>query len=144
MERIQAQLRERIEEAVEMAGLGLMVELRRHHGRPAPDTDSAADRKEFEETSRALLAHLRSAFHAELAARSAGGARARGDRGRRVRAAARRPGVPRPRASRLLAALRGAPGRLRPSLSASAAAPRGWLSRLLGGDHAARKPGSDG
>jgi hypothetical protein len=22
--------------------------------------------------------------------------------------------------------------------------PRGWLSRLLGGDHAARKPGSDG
>ena len=38
-------------------GEGVEHRERRHHGRPAPDTDSAADRKEFEETSRALLAH---------------------------------------------------------------------------------------
>jgi hypothetical protein len=67
-ERIQAQLRERIQEAVEMAGLELMVELRRRHGQPVPDTDSAADRAQFEQTARALLHHLRTAFDAELTA----------------------------------------------------------------------------
>ncbi len=66
IERIHAQLRERIQEAVEMAGLELMVELRRRHGRPAPDTDSAVDRAEFEATARSFLAHLRDAVHAEL------------------------------------------------------------------------------
>jgi hypothetical protein len=67
-ERIDAQLRERIEEAVELAGLELMVERRRRHGQPAPETSSEADRREFEATARHLLAHLRSAFWAQLSA----------------------------------------------------------------------------
>lgn len=66
IERIEAQLRERIAEAVEMAGLGLMVELRRRHGRPPPESENAADRREFEETVRELLAHLREAFDGDL------------------------------------------------------------------------------
>ena len=68
VERITAQLRERIQEAIEMAGLELMVERRRHHGRPAPETSSATDRAEFEDTARGLLSHLRATFHAELSA----------------------------------------------------------------------------
>ena len=60
MERIQAQLRDRIEEAVEMAALKLMVDLRAAAGRPAPESTSAADRSEFEAGSRALLAARRS------------------------------------------------------------------------------------
>ena len=64
--RIEAQIRERLEEAVEMAGLKLMVELRAHNGLPAPETSSETDRKEFEAIAAALLAHLRVAFHAEL------------------------------------------------------------------------------
>jgi hypothetical protein len=66
MERIQAQLRERIEEAVEMAALKLMVDLRAAAGRPAPESTSAADRSEFEAGSRALLIWLRDAYVAEL------------------------------------------------------------------------------
>jgi len=68
LERIQAQLRERIEEAIEMAGLKLMVDLRERHGRPKPETASEADRREFEATAAALLRHLRDAFHADLSA----------------------------------------------------------------------------
>ena len=68
IERIHAQLRDRIEEAVEMAGLELLVHLRRRDGQPAPETSSAADRREFEQTARDLLLHLREAFHAELGA----------------------------------------------------------------------------
>ena len=67
-ERIQAQLGERIDEAVEMAGLKLMVDLRTRHGRPAPETSSEADRREFEALAGDLLAHLRNALHAELGA----------------------------------------------------------------------------
>ena len=66
VERIEAQLRERIEEAAEMAALKLMVELRAETGRPAPESTSAADRAEFQATTRALLARLREAFLAEL------------------------------------------------------------------------------
>ena len=66
MERIQAQLRERIEEAVEMAALKLMVDLRAATGRPAPESTSTADRAEFEAGSRALLAWLRDVYVAEL------------------------------------------------------------------------------
>lgn len=66
MERIQAQLRERIEEAVEMAALKLMVDLRAATGRPAPETTSSADRAEFEATARASLAWLRNAYLADL------------------------------------------------------------------------------
>ncbi|HEV8441683.1 MAG TPA: hypothetical protein VGT40_26650 [Methylomirabilota bacterium] len=66
-ERIQAQIRERLEEAVEMAGLKLMVDLRARQGRPAPDTSSDADRREFQAIAADLLAHLRQAFSADLA-----------------------------------------------------------------------------
>lgn len=66
-ERIEAQLRERIDEAVDMAALSIMVDVRREHGRPAPDTSSDADRKEFGEIAVGLLAHLREASHADLA-----------------------------------------------------------------------------
>ena len=67
MERIQAQLGERIEEAVEMAALKLMVDLRVATGRPAPESTSTADRAEFEAGSRALLGSLRDAYLAEPA-----------------------------------------------------------------------------
>ncbi len=66
--RIAAQLRERIEEALEMFALKLLVDRRALEGRPAPETSSAADRREFEQTATELLAHLRGAFEAELAA----------------------------------------------------------------------------
>ena len=66
VERIEAQLRDRIEEALEMAALKLMVDLRTETGRPAPESTSAADRAEFHATTRDLLARLREAFLAEL------------------------------------------------------------------------------
>jgi hypothetical protein len=66
LERIEAQLRERIEEAVEMAAIKLMVDRRAAAGRPPPESTSPADRAEFESTSRALLAWLREAYVAEL------------------------------------------------------------------------------
>jgi hypothetical protein len=66
MERIEAQLRDRIEEAVEMAALKLMVDRRTATGRPAPESTSTADRDEFEAGARALLAWLRDAYVAEL------------------------------------------------------------------------------
>jgi len=66
-ERIEAQLRERIDEAIEMAALKLMVDTRAQAGRPAPESTSTADRAEFEGTARALLVRLRERFLAELA-----------------------------------------------------------------------------
>lgn len=66
VERIDAQLAERIEEAVEMAALHLLVELRRRHNRPAPETDSRADREEFRALADDLLAQLGRAFEAGL------------------------------------------------------------------------------
>jgi hypothetical protein len=66
IERIDAQLTERIEEAVEMAALHLLVELRKRHNRPAPETDSRADREEFQTLAGELLAHLGRAFEAGL------------------------------------------------------------------------------
>lgn len=68
IERIDAQLAERIEEAVEMAALHLLVELRKRHNRPAPETDSRADREEFQALAADLLAHLGRAFEAGLSA----------------------------------------------------------------------------
>jgi hypothetical protein len=65
-ERIQAQLTERIEEAVEMAALHLLVELRTHEGRAAPETDSRADRDEFAALATDLLRYLGQAFEQEL------------------------------------------------------------------------------
>ena len=66
VERIEAQLRERITEAADMAGLKLMVDLRQRQGRPAPETSSDADRREFEQIVASLLTHLRDAFAGEL------------------------------------------------------------------------------
>lgn len=68
MERIHAQLRERIEEAVEMAALRLMVELRQRAGRAAPETSRSSDRLEFQAITQELTLHLRQAFFAELPA----------------------------------------------------------------------------
>src|SRR5262249_61840448 len=47
-------------------GLPLMVDPRRHRGRPAPDTSSDEDRKEFEQISADLLSHVRDGLRAEL------------------------------------------------------------------------------
>lgn len=68
IERIDAQLAERIEEAVEMAALHLLVELRKRYNRPAPETDSRGDREEFQALAADLLAHLGRAFEAALPA----------------------------------------------------------------------------
>lgn len=68
IDRIDAQLAERIEEAVEMAALHLLVELRKRHNRPAPETDSRADREDFQALAADLLAHLGRAFDAGLPA----------------------------------------------------------------------------
>ena len=65
-ERIEAQLRERIEEAAEMAALKLMVDLRAETGRATPESTSTADRAEFQATTRTVLSRLREAFLAEL------------------------------------------------------------------------------
>jgi hypothetical protein len=65
-ERIRDQLRARIEEAVEMAALKVMVDARARLGRPAPESSNEADRREFEASALALLAHLHDAFRAEL------------------------------------------------------------------------------
>ena len=65
-ERIEAQLAERIEEAVEMAALHLLVELRKRQGRPAPETDSRADRDEFASLASDLLRYLAEAFASEI------------------------------------------------------------------------------
>jgi len=69
IERIDAQLAERIEEAVEMAALHLLVELRKRHNCPAPETDSRADREEFQALAADLLAYLGRAFEAGLEAK---------------------------------------------------------------------------
>lgn len=66
LERIEAQLRERIEEAVEVAALRLMVDVRAQTGRPAPEGTSAADRSEFEAIMRALLERLHEQYVADL------------------------------------------------------------------------------
>jgi hypothetical protein len=65
-ERIDAQLRERIEEAVEMAGLETMVHARRSDGRPPPAEDNPRDRDEFNAMAERLLNHLHAAFQAAL------------------------------------------------------------------------------
>jgi hypothetical protein len=68
VERIEAQLRDRIAEALDMAGLNLMVDLRQHQSRPAPETSSDADRREFEQIVADLLTHVRDALYVEIAA----------------------------------------------------------------------------
>jgi len=61
-ERIDAQLRGRIQEALEMAGLETMVEARKRAGRPAPEDGNAGDRDELLATIDGLLDHLHEAL----------------------------------------------------------------------------------
>lgn len=65
-ERIDAQLQERIEEAVEMAALELLVELRKRQGRPAPAEGNAEDREAWRALSDEVLTALREAFAGSL------------------------------------------------------------------------------
>src|SRR5205809_619860 len=60
--RIEAELRERIEEAVDFACLDALVAWRRAHGLPAPVAESARDREEFARSVRAFLERLRDAI----------------------------------------------------------------------------------
>lgn len=62
VERIEALVGERIEEAVEFLCIDLLVQLRRAHGRPAPEAKSAGDRQEYEGLVREWLLHLRGAL----------------------------------------------------------------------------------
>jgi hypothetical protein len=57
-ERIDAQIAERIEDALDSACLDLMVELRRSHDLPMPVATSAQDRREFDGLVGALLDRL--------------------------------------------------------------------------------------
>lgn len=56
--RVEAQLRERIEEAVDFVCLDVLVAGRRAAGRPTPAADSASDRAEYQAGVRAFLTHL--------------------------------------------------------------------------------------
>jgi len=62
LERIDAQLRERLEEAVEFFCLDLLVKVRRAGNRSLPEEKSARDRREFEQLVGEFLAFLRSGF----------------------------------------------------------------------------------
>lgn len=66
---VDAEIRERIEDAVDHGVLDIMVEARRRRGRPAPAADSASDRAEFEAEVRALLEHLAAQLEPALDAR---------------------------------------------------------------------------
>ena len=65
-ERIDAQLRERIDEAVEMAALELMVEARKRQHKPPPEESNSRDRAEFHATAKEVLEHLHRAFRDAL------------------------------------------------------------------------------
>ncbi|MFQ5898577.1 MAG: hypothetical protein ACE5JN_10060 [Candidatus Methylomirabilia bacterium] len=66
LERINAQVRERLEEAVEFVCLDLMVQRRQRHGRPTPDKSSQTDRQQFTGLVREFLLCLHRAFWARL------------------------------------------------------------------------------
>ena len=72
---IDAELRDRIEEAVDHAVLEAMVSARRAHDAPLPKADDLRDREEFTATVRALLERLRDEIPtaAEDAARAPSG-----------------------------------------------------------------------
>ena len=56
--RIEMEVRERLEEAVDYVCLEALVKARRARGLPAPVADNAADRREYTEHVRAFLTHL--------------------------------------------------------------------------------------
>jgi hypothetical protein len=62
---IDAELRDRIEEAVDHGCLEAMVSARRAHGTPLPKADDVHDREEFTATVRALLERLRDEIPAD-------------------------------------------------------------------------------
>jgi hypothetical protein len=66
---VDAEIRERIEDAVDHGVLDIMVEARRRRGQPAPAADSPSDRAEFEAEVRALLEHLAAHLEPALDAR---------------------------------------------------------------------------
>jgi hypothetical protein len=138
--RIAAQLRERIEEALEMFALKVLVDRRAREGRPAPETSSDADRREFEQTDSDLIAHLRRAFDADLAPEL-----------RQALAEAEQPAAP--GRERLMAGQVWLAGRLPdywqqlerhaaafPGVDPSAG-PTGWLARIFGASARAKGSG---
>jgi len=60
--RIDAQLRERLEEAVDFVCLGALVQRRRALALPPPSADNTRDREEFRQSVRAFLAELQAAI----------------------------------------------------------------------------------
>jgi hypothetical protein len=62
---IEAELRDRLEEAIDHACLNAMVTARRAGGEPAPVADDAHDREEFTASVRALLERLRDEIPAD-------------------------------------------------------------------------------
>lgn len=66
LERIDAQVRERLQEAVDLACLDLMVQLRRKHGRALPEEQNEKDREEFKGLVRQFLAYLRETYWSTL------------------------------------------------------------------------------
>ena len=65
-ERIDAQVLERISDAVDAFCLEALVRSRRERGRPMPAADSVGDRAEFEALVAAFLGHLRTAVGSDL------------------------------------------------------------------------------
>ena len=66
LERIDAQLQERLEEAVDFFCLDLLVKVRQAGSRPSPEEKSEQDRREFHELVGEFLAFLRKGFLARL------------------------------------------------------------------------------
>jgi hypothetical protein len=64
--RISAGIRQRIEEAVEVACLDILVNVRRSQGLPAPAADRDDDRAEFDQIVRQLLTRLQTHLVAPL------------------------------------------------------------------------------
>jgi hypothetical protein len=64
--RIDAQIRERIEEAVDFVCLEMMIETRRAAGLPAPAADNPVDREAFDASVQSFLRHLETDLTADL------------------------------------------------------------------------------
>jgi hypothetical protein len=76
---IDAELRTRLEDAVDNACLDAMVSARRVDGEPLPIADDVRDREEFAASVRALLERLRDEIPADTAAAAAGNANVSSD-----------------------------------------------------------------
>jgi hypothetical protein len=66
LERINAQVGERLEEAVDFFCLDLLVKSRQAQGRPLPEEKNEKDRQEFQQLVLEFLAFLREGFSARL------------------------------------------------------------------------------